>query len=101
MGLGALLLASFNLQHEQCTRAIGTKHEHGQGEMMSTNKPEDVERNATHWLEGQAQSLLSLWSFGEWFSRRARRSCGDGLWTISRDGKLVCESLICDACQPE
>jgi hypothetical protein len=68
---------------------------------MSNIGHDDSEHDATHWLESHAQSLLSLWSFGEWFSRRARRNCADGLWTISRDGKLVCESLICDACQPE
>ena len=68
---------------------------------MRNLEHEDIERGITRWLEGHAQSLLSLWSFGEWFSRRVPRHCPEGLWTISRDGKLVCESLGDDACQPD
>jgi hypothetical protein len=39
--------------------------------------------------------------FGEWLARIIRRSCSNGMWTISRDGKLVCESLCCRLEQPD
>jgi hypothetical protein len=39
--------------------------------------------------------------FGEWLARMIRRSCSNGMWTISRDGKLVCESLCCRLEQPD
>jgi hypothetical protein len=69
--------------------------------MMRNLEHEGIERDVGHWLDNYAQSLLSLWSIGEWFSRMIGRSCDAGMWTISRDGKLVCESLVCGSCQPE
>ena len=61
----------------------------------------DIERGAAGVPQDLTQPNVSMWRFGGWLSRLIRRGCSNGMWTISRDGKLGCEPLICDACQPE
>ncbi len=68
---------------------------------MRKLKHEDIERGVARTTQGSAQLSMSTWRFGGWLSRMIRRSCSGGMWTISRDGKLICESLGCDPCQPE
>jgi len=58
--------------------------------MMRKLKYEGIERGSNLRLR-----------FGGWLARIIRRSCSNGLWTISRDGKLVCESLCSRLGQPE
>ena len=68
--------------------------------MMRKLKYEDIERGVARTSQGRAPSNLRL-LFGGWLSRMIRRSCTSGLWTISRDGKLVCESLRSKCGQPD
>jgi hypothetical protein len=69
--------------------------------MMRKLKHENIESSAARTPQGRAQLDLSTWRFSSWLSSMIRRNCTGGMWTISRDGKLVCESLACDACQPD
>jgi hypothetical protein len=68
---------------------------------MRLGKGQDSERGATLTSQRGAQSRLSIGRFGGWISRLVRRSCAGGLWTISRDGKLMCDSFGCEPYQPE
>jgi len=67
---------------------------------MQKLKYEDIERGTARTPQGGAPSNLRL-RFGGWLARMIRRSCTGGMWTISRDGKLNCESLGGDPCQSE
>jgi len=68
--------------------------------MMRKLKYEDIERGAARIAQGRVSSNLRL-RFGSWLARIIRRSCSNGLWTISRDGKLVCETLCYKLGQPD
>ena len=57
---------------------------------MRKLKYEDIERGSNLRLR-----------LGEWLARMIRRSCSNVMWTISRDGKLVCESLCSRLEHPE
>jgi hypothetical protein len=69
--------------------------------MVRKLKQEDIKRGAILPSEASPQLSTRLRIFGGWLSSLIRRSCTGGMWTISRDGKLVCESLGDDACQPD
>ena len=60
------------------------------GCMMGKLKHEDIERGLNLRLP-----------FGRWLARIIRRSCSNGMWTISRDGKLGCEPLSTELGQPD
>jgi hypothetical protein len=68
--------------------------------MMRKLKYEDIGRGAARTSQGRGPANLRL-QFGEWLARMIRRSCSNGMWTISRDGKLVCESLCSRLEQPD
>ncbi len=68
---------------------------------MRKPKQDDITRGAVRQSQGRPQASTSIWRFGEWLSRRIWRSCRAGMWTINRDGKLVCESLSCKCGQPD
>ena len=67
---------------------------------MRKLKYEDIGRGAARTSQVRTPSNLRL-RFGGWLARMIRRSCSNGMWTISRDGKLVCETLCCKLGQPE
>ena len=68
---------------------------------MSNLKHESSKPEIAYGSQGRAQAILSPWRFGGWVARLIKRSCSGGMWTISRDGKLMCESLGYDPCQPD
>jgi hypothetical protein len=61
--------------------------------MMREPKHDDITRGAVRQSQGGQRASTRTWRFGEWLSRMIRRSCSKGMLTISRDGKLACESL--------
>jgi hypothetical protein len=67
---------------------------------MQKLRYKDIGNSAAHTAQGRALLNLRL-RFSRLLARIIRRSCSNGMWTISRDGKLVCESLCCRLGQPE
>jgi hypothetical protein len=52
-------------------------------------------------VEATSQDGFEIWSrvqrISSWLRRRLGRACAAGLWTLSPDGKLGCESWRTDA----
>jgi hypothetical protein len=68
---------------------------------MRKRKYEEIGQGAAGTSQGHAQSHTSTRRFGGWLSRMIWRSCTGGMWTMSRDGKLGCETLYSDPGQPD
>jgi hypothetical protein len=56
-------------------------------------KHDDIKSGADLEIQAGDGSRTRIWRIGEWLGRVVGRGCATGLWTLSPDGKLRCESL--------
>ena len=64
---------------------------------MRKLKHDEIKYGADLQAQGGAGSRNRLWRIGGWLGRAVGRSCAGGMWTISPDGKLRCETLRSEA----
>ena len=60
---------------------------------MRKLKHDGIKYRADLQAQGGAGSRGRIWRLGGWLGRAVGRGCSSGLWTLSPDGKLRCESL--------
>jgi hypothetical protein len=53
---------------------------------------DDIETRVEVTLQDGADRVGRVRRLGAWLRRRLGRACRAGLWTLSPDGKLACES---------
>jgi hypothetical protein len=64
---------------------------------MRKQKHDDIKSGADLQAQNGAGSRSRIWRLGGWLGRAVGRGCASGLWTLSPDGKLRCESLRVDS----